>query len=252
MIVLLKQNGAECQSENVTSKAVHSICVAAGSVTEPAASQNGVSEMSMHGIVAQARLSALAALPLPSYRPGRQRGVGQAAPSIRATSTTWPSWAMITVAYFTDGRATKGSEEFAYDWLGATWQFANAEHQRDLSPPPRSGTRRNTAAYAPWAWPLARGRSTSTLKLGASSTASFICSSAKAGWSKTGIRIPRPWWRRLTPTGRRSRPSSPRDDGTVRRVRSRRRHGVTENRLTSYPFRYVYSSCLSGVPVGLR
>ena len=36
-----------------------------------------------------------------------------------------------TVAYFTDGKATKGSEEFAYDWLGATWYFANAEH-RDL------------------------------------------------------------------------------------------------------------------------
>ena len=36
-----------------------------------------------------------------------------------------------TVAYFTDGQATKGSEEFAYDWLGATWYFANAEH-RDL------------------------------------------------------------------------------------------------------------------------
>jgi YHS domain-containing protein len=36
-----------------------------------------------------------------------------------------------TVAYFTDGRATKGSEEFAHDWLGVTWLFANAEH-RDL------------------------------------------------------------------------------------------------------------------------
>jgi YHS domain-containing protein len=36
-----------------------------------------------------------------------------------------------TVAYFTDGQATKGSEEFAYDWLGATWYFATAEH-RDL------------------------------------------------------------------------------------------------------------------------
>ena len=36
-----------------------------------------------------------------------------------------------TVAYFTDGRATQGSEEFAYDWLGVTWLFANAEH-RDL------------------------------------------------------------------------------------------------------------------------
>jgi hypothetical protein len=36
-----------------------------------------------------------------------------------------------TVAYFTDGKATKGSEEFAYDWLGVTWLFANAQH-RDL------------------------------------------------------------------------------------------------------------------------
>ena len=35
------------------------------------------------------------------------------------------------VAYFTDGRATKGSEAFSYDWLGATWLFATAEH-RDL------------------------------------------------------------------------------------------------------------------------
>jgi YHS domain-containing protein len=36
-----------------------------------------------------------------------------------------------TVAYFTDGKATKGSEEYAHDWLGATWLFASAEH-RDL------------------------------------------------------------------------------------------------------------------------
>jgi YHS domain-containing protein len=36
-----------------------------------------------------------------------------------------------SVAYFTDAKATKGSEDFAYDWLGVTWLFANAEH-RDL------------------------------------------------------------------------------------------------------------------------
>jgi hypothetical protein len=36
-----------------------------------------------------------------------------------------------TVAYFTDAQATKGSEDFTYDWLGATWLFASAEH-RDL------------------------------------------------------------------------------------------------------------------------
>ena len=36
-----------------------------------------------------------------------------------------------TVAYFTDGEAVKGSEEFSFEWLGAVWHFASAEH-RDL------------------------------------------------------------------------------------------------------------------------
>jgi YHS domain-containing protein len=35
------------------------------------------------------------------------------------------------VAYFTQNAAVKGSEEFSYSWLGATWQFASAEN-RDL------------------------------------------------------------------------------------------------------------------------
>jgi hypothetical protein len=34
-----------------------------------------------------------------------------------------------TVAYFTEGRATKGSPDISYQWLGATWEFANAEHR---------------------------------------------------------------------------------------------------------------------------
>ena len=36
-----------------------------------------------------------------------------------------------TVAYFTRGEAVEGSREFSHRWLGATWQFASAEH-RDL------------------------------------------------------------------------------------------------------------------------
>jgi hypothetical protein len=36
-----------------------------------------------------------------------------------------------TVAYFTEGKAMKGSEEFAYEWLGTPWYFANAKH-RDM------------------------------------------------------------------------------------------------------------------------
>ena len=31
------------------------------------------------------------------------------------------------VAYFTEGRAMKGSEEFSYDWLGTPWQFASSK-----------------------------------------------------------------------------------------------------------------------------
>jgi len=43
-----------------------------------------------------------------------------------------------TVAYFTDGKAEKGSQEFAYDWLGATWYFVNAEHRKLFATSPIS------------------------------------------------------------------------------------------------------------------
>jgi YHS domain-containing protein len=33
------------------------------------------------------------------------------------------------VAYFTDGRPTKGSPEISKKWLGATWYFASVEHR---------------------------------------------------------------------------------------------------------------------------
>jgi len=35
------------------------------------------------------------------------------------------------VAYFTDGKAVEGDEQYSYNWLGATWHFASAAH-RDL------------------------------------------------------------------------------------------------------------------------
>ena len=33
------------------------------------------------------------------------------------------------VAYFTEGRALKGSPDFSHEWLGETWHFASAEHR---------------------------------------------------------------------------------------------------------------------------
>jgi len=32
------------------------------------------------------------------------------------------------VAYFTMGGPVKGQEQFQYEWQGAKWRFANAEH----------------------------------------------------------------------------------------------------------------------------
>jgi hypothetical protein len=60
-----------------------------------------------------------------------------------------------TVAYFTDGKATKGSEEFAYDWLGATW-YSSTLSTATCSPRNRCNTRRNTAVTARSGSPSAR------------------------------------------------------------------------------------------------
>ena len=32
------------------------------------------------------------------------------------------------VAYFTDNRAVKGTEQYSYDWLGTPWHFASRKH----------------------------------------------------------------------------------------------------------------------------
>lgn len=33
-----------------------------------------------------------------------------------------------TVAYFTEGKPVKGSDDFTTDWQGATWKFSSQEH----------------------------------------------------------------------------------------------------------------------------
>lgn len=45
------------------------------------------------------------------------------------------------VAYFTQGKAVKGSEEFTYSWMGAQWHFTSGEH--------REMFKSNPEGYAP-------------------------------------------------------------------------------------------------------
>ena len=40
------------------------------------------------------------------------------------------------VAYFTMNDAVKGSEDHAFEWLGGTWLFANAEHRQTFTASP--------------------------------------------------------------------------------------------------------------------
>lgn len=74
------------------------------------------------------------------------------------------------VAYFTRNKAEKGSKEYAYDWLGATWYFVSAKH-RDLFAAdaikyaPQYGgncsaqiARGDVAAVSPEAWRIVDGK----------------------------------------------------------------------------------------------
>ena len=58
------------------------------------------------------------------------------------------------VAYFKEGRAVKGKDEFRHDWLGAKWYFASAANRAEFA--------RNPEQYAPQyggycAWAVGHG-----------------------------------------------------------------------------------------------
>ena len=77
-----------------------------------------------------------------------------------------------TVAYFTDGKAVKGSEEFSYDWLGTPWHFASKKHQEMfMSEPVKYAPQYGGYCAGEVAGPD-RSRSTSIRKHSRSSTAS--------------------------------------------------------------------------------
>lgn len=40
------------------------------------------------------------------------------------------------VAYFEDGKPSKGAPDIAYEWMGATWRFATAEHRSQFQKSP--------------------------------------------------------------------------------------------------------------------
>ena len=110
------------------------------------------------------------------------------------------------VAYFTKGRAIKGSEKFAHTWMGAPWHFANARH-RDLFAaepikyaPQFGGYCADGVAYGqstanidPEAWRIINGKLYLNYDKGAATELEEIpgqIDKAKANWLKIKAKLP--------------------------------------------------------------
>jgi YHS domain-containing protein len=109
------------------------------------------------------------------------------------------------VAYFTKERAMKGSKEFAHEWLGETWHFANAKH-RDLFAAnpvqyaPQFGGYcalglaygQNTANIDPEAWRIIDGKLYLTYDKGSAAELEKIpgeLTKAKTNWPKVKAKL---------------------------------------------------------------
>jgi len=74
------------------------------------------------------------------------------------------------VAYFTDGKPVQGSEQFTYQWNGATWRFASQEHRDLFAADPeryapqyggycaKAVSENHTADIDPQAWKIVDGK----------------------------------------------------------------------------------------------
>ena len=75
-----------------------------------------------------------------------------------------------SVAYFTDQKPVKGSEQFTFAWMGATWRFATAAHRDQFAANPAqyspqyggycsfAVSKGHTASIDPEAWRIVEGK----------------------------------------------------------------------------------------------
>jgi len=109
------------------------------------------------------------------------------------------------VAYFTKGRAMKGSEEFAHTWLGVPWHFANAKHRDLFTADPTEyapqfggycadgvAYGQNTANIDPEAWRIIDGKLYLNYDKGAAAELEEIpgqINKARANWPKIKTKL---------------------------------------------------------------
>lgn len=56
---------------------------------------------------------------------------------VNTDSHGWAVKGYDVVAYFTLGKATKGTDQYTYKWQGAIWRFANARHLEAFKADPK-------------------------------------------------------------------------------------------------------------------
>jgi YHS domain-containing protein len=111
-----------------------------------------------------------------------------------------------TVAYFAMSDAVKGSEDHAFDWLGATWLFANENHRQTFMAnpikyaPQYGGLCALGVAYGevtrnidPKAWSIIKGKLYLNFDKGASADfgedSANLITRADAKWPKVKARL---------------------------------------------------------------
>jgi len=74
------------------------------------------------------------------------------------------------VAYFTDAKPVKGESNLSFEWMGATWRFANAAHRESFKAAPEkyapqyggfcawAVSQGYTAGIDPAAWKIVNGK----------------------------------------------------------------------------------------------
>lgn len=71
-------------------------------------------------------------------------GIAATAGAVSPVNSNWRGIAIHgydPVSYFADGKAVEGSSDISFEWQGATWRFASAEHRKQFAAEP--------AKYAP-------------------------------------------------------------------------------------------------------
>ena len=121
-------------------------------------------------LLARALVTAASAVIMLLAPVGLGRAAGEQSAPVNQSSDGVAIEGYDPVAYFTDSRPVKGSSQYTYQWHGAVWHFASAQHREAFVKSPESYapqyggycaygvSQGHTAPVDPAAWKIINGK----------------------------------------------------------------------------------------------